>query len=184
MLPNWLQSDRSKVLLGIFIVVSLISGYVYQFPFFQNCINIKGHVISYIFLGGLVGIIVAYVLGKELHFLIEKVQLNVGSSFAGMILFPLIFTMINRIIPRAQPSKTEVEIQRVDEYSQSRFGEIELSNSVDGYYVYFIIDRKPFRLSATPKFDIVKYYKGASLPVSVHVGLFGLKWVSLQEESL
>ncbi len=184
MLPNWLQSDRNKILLGIFIVFSLISGYVYQFAFFQNCINIKVHVITYILLGGILGIVVAYFLGKELHFLIEKVQLFVGCAFVGMILLPLMLTLINRIVQINSTVEKEVVIQRIDEYSQSRFGELELSKTLDGYYVYFIVDKAPFRLSASPDFNVIEYYKGEILPINIHTGLLGLKWVSLQEENL
>jgi len=182
MLPTWLQSDRNKIILGILIVFSVISGYVYQFPFFQNCINIKAHIIAYILIAGVMGITIGYLFGKPLHFLIEKVQLMVGLAIVTMILLPLLLTLINRFVPRNSPIMTEVTIQRIDEYSQSRFGELELSKTVDGVYIYFILDKQPFRLDAAPDFDELIYPKGSSLPINIHQGIFGLKWVSLRTE--
>jgi len=179
MLPTWLQSDRNKIILGILLVFLFIGGYVFQFPFFQNCINIKFHTITYIIIGGLLGSGLGYLFGKQLHFLIEKVQLIIGCAFAGMLLLPLLLTLVNRFVPRSAPQLTDATIQRVDEYSQSRFGEIELSNEIEGYYVYFILEGQPFRLSVPPDFDTVNYDKGSILPIQVHHGILGLKWVSL-----
>lgn len=182
MLPKFLHSDRNKIITGVLLVFVPIFSYTYQFPFFQNCLNIKSMMLIYAAVGIALGVYFANYYSRDLHFPIEKFQLHVALIVIGLILVPLIGSLINRAIPLGSGTEAFAEVQRVDAYSESRFGELELSEpKPDGIFVFVMLEGKPVRLDADLTYDVDRYGKGSTLPVMIKKGILGLRWVELME---
>ena len=178
MLPTWLQSDTGKIITGLLLVFIPIISYTLLFPFYQNCLNIRMVMLIYIAFGAILGAGIAYWFREKPEMLIEKFQLFVAAIIIGMVLIPLLATFINRIFIIEGPTSVNSHIVKVENFKQSRFGELADNMVIDGYFIYTILEEKVVRLNAPPTLDIQEYTPGTNIEVNIYRGVLGLKWVA------
>jgi len=176
MLPKWLQSDTGKIITGLLLVFIPIISYTLLFPFYQNCINLKFVMFIYVIVGALLGAGIAYWLKNKTETLIESFQLFIAAIFLGIVLIPLLATFANRLIKKGAPQLVNSHVVKVEQYFQSRFGELADSKSIDGFFIYTILEDDVVRLNAAPDLDITQYEPGTNIEVTIHQGILGMKW--------
>ncbi|NNE30267.1 MAG: hypothetical protein HKN16_11560 [Saprospiraceae bacterium] len=171
-----LNSDLSKIILGLVLFFVPIIGYSIQLPFFQNCFNLTRILGIYAIVGAAIGLALGIILLQKQEEDFHKLQIGIAGIVIGVLLFPLLFISLNRILPTSTSEILKVPVVSVHEVRQSRFGDLGLDLEAEGYYIFVLVDEEVLRLHSESTKDVEEITEGAITELEFHRGILGLKW--------
>ena len=167
------KSEYAKGILGTILLLVPVVGYVFEFKHFSNTFGIESLIVRALVFGFVMGLLGGFYFSKNLKDGLEKLQMYVAFVFLGLLVIPLLASWINRALSSNQLVYETVVLERQQVYSQSRFGQVEGKLQTDGYYVFFIKDRKLERIKTSKLLFPKDTPKGTRVDLPIRKGGLG-----------
>ena len=162
-------------ILGTIVLILLVVGYAFELKYFSNTFNASSMVFRALGVGFVIGLLSGFYFSKNIKEPLEKFQIIVALMFAGLIVTPLLASWINRGFS-SNIQYEPVELQEQQAFSQSRFGQLEGKMTVDGYYLFFIKNRKLERVKAKTLLFPKDTPKGTRVEIPIKKGGLGFEY--------
>lgn len=167
------KSEYAKGIFGTLLIACLIAGYTFEIRHFSNTFGIKSLILSALGLGLVIGLLVGYMFSKELKNSLEKFQIIVAFVFASLVVMPLLASWVNRGLASSEPIVEPLEFAGQQAFIQSRFGTGEKQIKEDGYYLFFIRNKKIERVTTTKELVSEEVEKGTIIGIPIKKGGLG-----------
>lgn len=176
------HSDKVKIVIGLLVFFIPVILYSIQIPFYQNCINAPKWLLIFAACGAALGLAIGLyiVWQKENDF--QKLQIGIASVIIGILVTPLLLTLLNRIPLLQQSDQVEVEVISVEAFEQSRFGNLDMGLAPDGFFVHCLHGSEILRLQSGSAAELEGIEQGHQLNIILHKGPIGLRWAELPEQ--
>jgi hypothetical protein len=169
-----------KAILGVVGFLLIAAGYAFQIPVFSNTFDSMYLFFRALLFGGVTGFVVGRFLKDRSELPEEKIGILLGCIFAGLIIFPLLAIMSNKMISWGEPLSIKVKYMRTEQLISSRFGMVKnMNDNVDAVYTHFIKDGEMLRIrTKKPIFEDVE--RGVEVELPVKKGLWGFYVVDVK----
>jgi len=177
---NWEKIDyRIWVALGVLVFLAVTTLYAAEIPYFNRYFNFSRLMIYSLIFGLISGGTAAWYFGRSLQDGYDRMRLQIGLLFAGILFAPLLLSLINRNLDPWPRTLEKVEFVALEDRFSSRFGvpadEEEIESNT--FHIYFYRNDRLTRIVFNKKPDLGGVEEGDHIGIRVRRGLFGLQWV-------
>lgn len=169
------KGEYLKGILGFLFLIGLIVLYAFEFKYFSNTIEVKSLIVKSLLFGLMVGGITAFYFTKDYTDLLEKLKASMFFIILIPLFMPLFGSLSNRVLSFQEKEKTEVEVFGQQVYGASRFGNVKGQINKDGYYLFFIKDKKVHRVK-TKNLLFPDAKKGDRVMINFKKGFWGYEY--------
>ena len=177
---TFFESDIRKIALGVLSVALVIYLYTHEIHWFNNTFNVAMLLWIGVLLGLVTGAWIGWKLKEKGSDLMEQFVYMVLCLLIGVLLFPLLLSLTNRLLSPFAVSPQSVEFVQANAYIGSRFGKPKGQTSrEDGFHVFFIRNNKLERIKCRTH-PYPGAQKGEIIDLPVKRGLLGFEIVCLK----
>lgn len=175
---TWFQ--RIKYWLLALLFVGLIALYVNEFLFLENTFEVKRLVMWSMWIGGMIGSIVGYLLYKDDGDFVDKLKVSLLTVVPFILFGPLFGSLFNRVLCPQPFEIRDFEVFKVEARVSESFGILE-TNEKSPPNVYFVYIKKDGEIERIKYPDPVAAYieEGSTIYLPVKRGRFCFEFVGL-----
>jgi hypothetical protein len=159
------------------LVIGAVALLGYEITTWHNALGIRKLVLPAALLGGAIGFWIGHRYGQQFSDPIDRLRIRLMGLCGGLILFIALSSFFNRTFA-GPPQQVPATFVKLEMYGASRFGALQDSMAVDGYYLYF---------ERTPQFGTERIrlkfpypgppQEGDQIFLPIREGLFGIEIV-------
>jgi len=169
------KSEYAKGIFGTLLIFAFIVCYAFEIKHFNNTFGAPSMVVKALGVGFVIGLLLGFYFSKGSKTSLEKFQIIIALTFAGVVIMPLFASWVNRGFS-SNVQYESVELQQQQVFSESRFGQTEGKMEVDGYHLFFIKNRKLERVKTKSLLFPKETPKGTIVEIPIKKGGLGFEY--------
>lgn len=173
------MDQRIKIALAVLGFFCTIMLYAAEIPYFNRYFSFIRFLGFSLGFGLVLGGIAAWWVRKKLSDPYDRMRLQLGLVFSGLLFGPLVFSLLNRHLDPWPVRIENVEFVELEERYSSRFGlpDTDKIPEPNATHLYFYRNSELTRIVFNKKLDLGDLDRGDLIGLDIHRGLFGMEWV-------
>lgn len=179
---NRIKLDKSgylKVGIGTLVVFGLIVLYVFELRHFDLLINPARLILLAFALGLILGIMLGNRFSRGVQDTFEKFRIYIILIFLSIVFMPLMVNLANRLLDFREGELREVSLESAEPYISEKYGVLKGEEvKIAGYKIVIVMDQEVYQLKSR-QHPFPENKPGDKVNITIHQGLFGLKYLDL-----
>ena len=167
-------------LLAAGVLGLIVWAYVLEIEFFSLYLSVWSFFKVAIIAGIILGILVGFLMTLKVKATYDRMRIFLLMVFAGCIIVPIIFSLLNRKLSSEEVIYESVEVVEITPYLDAGFGLMEKDKNKIKYYKV-VITQDGVTKTIYPASLPLNAQEGESLRLPVRKGFFGFDWAQIEE---